>query len=98
MDISYQTYDQGSDVLLAACDEDILGRTLENEEVQLKVKESFYGGKKISTERLKRKLETCTIANLVGKNTVEAAIEKGFGDENDVMDIEGVPHLQVVRL
>lgn len=98
MDVNYQTYDRGDEILLAACDDDVLGRTLENEDIQLDVKESFYGGKKIDRERLKRELEACTIANLVGQNTVEAAMEMGFGSESDVMKIDGVPHLQVVRM
>lgn len=98
MEINYQTYDRGNEVLLAACDDDVLGNTLEKEEIQLDVKESFYGGKKIDIDRLKRELKSCTIANLVGKKTVEAAIEVGFGSENDVMKIDGVPHLQVVKM
>ncbi len=98
MYVNYQTYDQGEEVLLAACDKDVLGKTLEEGDIQLDVKENFYGGQRINTDRLKRELKSCTIANLVGEKTVEAAIEIGFGSEEDIMKIEGIPHLQVVRL
>ncbi len=98
MDVNYQTYDRGNDILLAACDDHVLGKTLEDGDIQLEVKESFYAGKKIGIDGLKKKLKTCTIANLVGQTTVKAAIEMGFGSEDDVMKIDGVPHLQIIRI
>ncbi|MBS3781018.1 MAG: DUF424 family protein [Candidatus Thermoplasmatota archaeon] len=98
MKVNYQIYDHGDEVLLAACDNEVLGRTLKDGDINLKVKESFYAGQKIEIEALKRKFQTSTIANLVGEKVVDAAIESGFGQEEDIMIIEGVPHLQIVRL
>ncbi|MEF8832000.1 MAG: DUF424 family protein [Candidatus Thermoplasmatota archaeon] len=98
MKVNYQIYDQGDEVLLAACDNEVLGRTLQDGAINLEVKESFYAGQKIEVERLKKEFERSTIANLVGKNVVEAAIEAGFGQEEDIMMIEDVPHLQIVRM
>lgn len=98
MKVSYNMYEQGEDTLLAACDEDLLGVTLEEEEVNLKVKEDFYGGDIIDCETLRKKFERATIGNLVGENVVDAAVEAGFGSEADIMRIDGVPHLQIVRL
>ncbi len=97
MDISYHMYQQGPDVLLAACDKELLGRTLEDGNIHLEVKEGFYGGKKIDEEGLSSIFTETTIANLVGEKTVQTAIEEGFGSEEDVLLIEDVPHLQVVR-
>ncbi len=98
MKVNYQIYDQGDEVLLAACDNDVLGRTLQNDDINLEVKESFYAGQKIELERLKKEFKRSTIANLVGEKVVNAAIEEGFGREEDLMMIEDVPHLQIVRL
>jgi len=98
MKVNYQIYDQGDEVLLAACDDDVLGRTLQDGDINLEVKESFYGGQKIEIERLKKEFKRSTIANLVGEKVVNSAIEAGFGREEDLMIIEGIPHLQIVRL
>ncbi|MFP4608593.1 MAG: DUF424 domain-containing protein [Candidatus Aenigmatarchaeota archaeon] len=104
MKVSYRIYDQGEDVLLAACDEELLGRTLEDEDIQLKVKKDFYGGsmidvtKRSDEERLHKQFKRSTVANLVGENVIDTATELGFGSEEDIMWIEGVPHLQIVRL
>ncbi len=98
MKVNYQIYDQGDEVLLAACDKDVLGRTLQDGAINLEVKESFYAGQKMELERLKKEFKKSTMANLVGENVVEAAIEAGFGEEEDIMMIEGVPHLQIVKL
>ncbi len=98
MEVNYQIYDQGDEVLLAACDKEVLGRTLQEGDINLEVKESFYAGQKIEIERLKKEFKKSTIANLVGEEVVDAAIESGFGREEDVMLIEDVPHLQIARL
>ncbi len=98
MKVNFQIYDQGEDVLLAACDKEILGDTLEEEDIRLEVKESFYGKNQIELKRLESKFKRSTIANLVGEKVVRKAVEAGFGHEEDIMEIDGVPHLQIVRL
>ncbi len=98
MKATYQIYDQGDDVLLAACDKEILGECLEEGEIHLDINESFYGGHEIEIEELKNKFGKSTIANLVGEEVVEAAIETGFGSEEDIIWIEETPHLQIVRV
>jgi len=98
MKVNYQIYEQGDEILLAACDNDVLGRTLEDGDIHLQVKESFYAGQKIELERLKKEFKRSTIVNLVGENVVEAAIDENFGQKEDIMMIEEVPHLQIVKL
>lgn len=98
MMVSYCVYDQQGEKLLAACDKDLLGETLEEGELHLKVKESFYGGNEMELEQLVEHFKSSTIANLVGEKTVNKAIDLGFGYEEDILMIEGVPHLQIVRM
>jgi hypothetical protein len=43
-------------------------------------------------------IENSTIVNMVGKNCVEKAIEKGYVHPEAVLKIEGVPHAQIVKL
>lgn len=98
MDISYSIYEQGNDVLLAACDMDLLGETFEEGDIHLDVKESFYGGEDIDREGLQDRFEGITVANLVGEKTVNTAIDYGLGLKEDIMRVEDIPHLQIVRM
>ncbi|MFW6141493.1 MAG: DUF424 domain-containing protein [Candidatus Saliniplasma sp.] len=98
MKVSYCVYDQQGEKLLAACDKHLLGETLKEGELHLNIKETFYGGDEIEIDDIVKHFKSSTIANLVGENTVNKAIEHGFGYEEDVLMIEGVPHLQIVRM
>jgi len=39
-----------------------------------------------------------TIVNMVGKNVVQKAIEKGYVHPEAVLNIEGIPHAQIVKI
>jgi hypothetical protein len=62
------------------------------------VSEEFYGGDLVDVKTCISHLERATIANMVGKRSVEAAIDAGFVHEQAVLYIEGHPHAQWVRL
>jgi len=42
-------------------------------------------------------IENSTIVNMVGKNIVKKAIERGYVHPEAVIEIEGVPHAQIVK-
>ena len=96
--ISIKIYKQGGDVLIGACDEDLIGQTFEEGKYFLDVKKEFYDGERVTPDVLKRFLEDATIANLVGKETVESAIEMKLIDPDCVIKIKNVPHAQMVRM
>ncbi len=96
--ISIKKYKQGHDTLLAACDEKLLGKKFEEGKLQIDVKKDFYGGEKITIKVLKKFLEDATIANLVGSETIKAAVDMGLIDPETVIEIKGVPHAQMVRM
>ena len=96
--ISIKIYKQGSDLLIGACDEKLIGKKFKEGKFQIEVSREFYDGKRIDKETLKRYLEQATIANLVGELTVECAIEIGAVDPDCVIKIKGVPHAQMVKM
>jgi hypothetical protein len=96
--ISIKIYKQGKDLLIGACDEELIGKKFEDGKFQLDVTREFYGGKKISTEVLKKYLHDATIANLVGKKTIKCAIDIGLVDPDCIIKIKGIPHAQIVRM
>ena len=80
------------------CDKSLLGKTLNHGKVKFKVSQEFYGGELADLKTCISHLERATIANMVGKKPVEAAINAGFVHEQAVIYIEGHPHAQWVRL
>ena len=88
----------GKNILLALCDCEILGRTLREGKLVFHVKEEFYKGAKVSIEEAIEIIENSTIVNMIGKNVVQKAIEKGYVHPEAVLNIEGIPHAQIVKL
>jgi uncharacterized protein len=89
-----RTYKQGRERLVAACDEEVLGRQLKEGSIQLHVDPGFYDGSRVDEEALEFHLRSCTIANLVGAKVVDLAVRLGFVDPGNIIKIEGVPHAQ----
>jgi hypothetical protein len=96
--ISIKIYKQGNDILIGACDQDLIGKKFVDGKFQINVTKEFYGGRIISIETLIQYLKEATIANLVGKNAVNCAIKIGLIDPNCVLKIKGIPHAQMVRM
>jgi hypothetical protein len=88
----------GGNVLLAICDAEILGKTLKEGKIVFCIKEEFYKGTKVSVEEAVMMIANSTIVNLVGRNIVKKAIERGYVHPEAVLNIEGVPHAQIVKL
>ena len=96
--ISIKIYKQGNDLLIGACDENLIGKKFEDGKFQIDVKKEFYDGERITSDVLKKFLEEATIANLVGKATIKVAINMGLVDPDCIIKIKGVPHAQMVRI
>ncbi len=96
--ITVKVYRKGVEVLVAACDEDIVGKTFRSRDLKLQVSEGFYRGERADEEMLVNRLEMATIANLVGEKTLEIAVRRGFIDPGCVIRIGEVPHAQMARM
>jgi Uncharacterized conserved protein len=87
-----------ADTLLAAADEELLGKILKEGKYKLSVSEKFYKETLVDDVALKDLLQICSIANLVGDRSVGIAIESGFISTENVVYIQGVPHAQFTTL
>lgn len=85
-------------LLVSACDSGLLGETFEDGDVSLTVTEEFYGGDPAPAEEVVESLQRATVANLVGVEVVALAIEHGFVEERQVLDIDGTRHAQMLRM
>jgi hypothetical protein len=97
-EISLKIHTRGREVVVAACDSNILGRTLKHHDIKFHISKEFYNDRKVDEKMFIKSLRIATIINLVGKKVVSIAIREGFVDENAVIEIAGIPHAQVVKL
>ena len=86
----------GKDVIVAVCDEDLLGRVLEEKGIKFEIKEEFYRGELVDIDRALELVGTGTIVNLVGETIVNALAEKNEVIRLAVVEIAGVPHVQLI--
>ena len=98
MEVYLNLKQAGRNVLLAVCDCELLGKTLREGKIVFHVKEEFYNGRKASVEEAMGMIDNSTIVNLVGKCCVEKAIAEGYVHPDAVLNIEGIPHAQIVKL
>ena len=88
---------QGRDTLVAVCDADILGKTLEGGRVPFTVSERFYKGTLCDLAEALEAMGKASIVNMVGKRIVEAAMECNLVQEAGIIHIGDVPHAQIVH-
>ncbi len=98
MEVYVNMKQAGRNVLLAVCDCDLLGRTLKEGKIVFKIKEEFYNGRKATVDEAMNMIDNSNIVNLVGKVCVEKAIAHGYVHPEAVIEIEGVPHAQIMKL
>lgn len=96
--ICLKVYRKGTETLVAACDSDLVGKTFTGRGLKITVSAGFYKGDDADEEMLVNRLQLATVANLVGKRTMEIAIRYGFVDPDCVLDIGGIPHAQMTRM
>ena len=83
---------------MAVCDADMLCKTLKYGKIVFHIREEFYKGSLVSLEEAVDLIRQSSIVNMVGRKVVEEAIEKGLVHPDAVLEIEGVPHAQIVKL
>jgi len=88
---------QSDHILVAACDAELLGKTLREGNTVFIIQEQFYGGSLVRVEEAIGMLRGATCANLVGPTIVGTAIKEGLVHPQSVITIAGVPHAQTVR-
>jgi hypothetical protein len=89
-------YRKDCDVLVAACDSDVIGQSFREGAVHIDVSSGFYGDQLMPVAELSKALASATIANLTGNRVVACAVEEGFIDEGCVLQISGVKHAQLI--
>lgn len=97
-------FKRANGVTIAACDLDILGKTLKRNETEVLVNEEFYGGEKVTLNELTFYLNRGDFLNLIGRKVVRIAEKMGLAHEDAKIFLstkngeEEVPHVQIYRV
>ncbi len=94
----FKIHNHQSEVLIALCDDDILGRTFTDEGRRFHVSPEFYGNELVDEIFVRDNIATFTILNVAGNRSVELAISAGIISPDNVIDIGGMKHAQAVRM
>lgn len=89
-----------SEVVLAACDEELLGQELPVGKAgrTVSVSSQFYGERPVSPEELRWALHRCTIANLLGERVLAEAEREGVLAPGAQGRLGGVPHAEIFTM
>ncbi len=86
--------------VVAVCDSDLIGKTFDEGDMQLDIKESYYKGEDISREKaieiIKDMSNEDATFNIVGEESVDAAIEAGIISEESIKKIQNVPFAMIL--
>ena len=86
--------------IVAICDSELLGKKFEEGIFQLDIKESFFGGGELEEEAAIKIMEEMSkndaTFNIVGKNSVDAALKAGIITEEGIRQIQGIPFALVL--
>jgi hypothetical protein len=86
--------------VIAICDSDLIGKTFEEGKRQLHVRENFYKDQEVDKEGLieilkRQKMEDASF-NIVGKESIQIALELGIIKSEGVHKIKSIPFALVL--
>jgi len=95
---SYKVFKQDDDILLAISDSNIVGKTLQEKDIKIKVSEDFYSEKSCDDNEATILIKRATIVNAIGKNIINLMIKGKFIEKENILKINGVPHAQIITI
>lgn len=87
----------GDVVIVAVCDEEILGKVFREGDVVLNISPQFYGGERVDIDEVIRAIETADIVVISGKRIVEELSNRGFVSIEFALKVGDQYHVQIVR-
>jgi len=98
MEVYVKVMWMGRQCLVAACDADLLGKTLKFGRINFEVRREFYEGSLVNVREAVELIRNASNINLIGSKIISEALREGLIHPQAILDISGVPHTQIVRL
>jgi hypothetical protein len=97
MNFAVRVVNQQNNRMLNICDAELIGRTLKQSNLEVKISKIYYGDRVVNEKEAESLLRNSSIINMVGKNTIDLSIKIGIGTIKGVKEIEGIPFLIVFK-
>lgn len=85
-------------IVLAICDESLLGKKIEENNLILDLSSNYYKGDKKSDQDLLELIKEAYILNLVGEKSTEFALKNNFINKNNIKKINKIPFAECIFL
>src|SRR3989338_2333297 len=88
-----------SRAVIAICDNDLLGKKFEQDIRELNIRESFFKSQQMSKEEilnLMRAESSTATFNIIGKDSINVAIQAGIIEKEAIKRIKNVPFIIIV--
>ncbi|MDA4126823.1 MAG: DUF424 family protein, partial [Thaumarchaeota archaeon] len=94
---SVRTAEFTGTILVNMCDEELVGRTVEEGKLKVHLSKDFYSGEVVDKGEALRLIRTCSIINLAGTRSVSLAVDNNVGAPEAIREIEEVPFLMIYK-
>ena len=84
-------------ILVNMCDEELVGKTVEEGTLKVHLSKEFYSGEVVDKGEALRLIRTCSVINLAGARSVSLAVENRVGAPEAVREIDEIPFLMIYK-
>jgi len=84
--------------IICLCDKNLIGKKIEDKDLQLDVSKSFYNGLDSSEDEVFNETREFSSLNIVGKEAADFALKNGLISKNNIIKIKNIPHAIVISL
>ena len=96
--ISAKLHQYQGHIVLAICDEELLGKTLNNNGVPFRISKFFYGGPVMDEDSLVKLILQVGNINVLGKRSVLLLRSLGLVKGDEISIIDGIEHVQIYKI
>ena len=89
-------HSSGERKIIAICDENLIGKTFEEKDLQLQVSKRFYKGEIVNENKILEEIKDADYVNIVGKNSVDFAIKNNLILKSNIITIQKIPHAIII--
>ena len=93
MQYSVRVSDYQKNTMVNMSDIELIGKDVIDGELKINISENYYGKQIVEKDEAISLLQSASIMNLVGKETISLAIEVGIGSKDGVKIISDIPFL-----
>ena len=98
MQFSVRVSDYQKKTMLNICDAELLGKKIVQDDLTVNISESYYGDRFVDQKEAESLLQSASIINMVGKETISLSVNIGIGSENGIKIISGIPFLIIFNM